>query len=207
MKKYFFLLCFALPITLMAQTKADRVTLKNGVVVKGNIYKIDDGKIYLGRAKDSVMYTVDELKTVAFCNTNDKPCTGQSSQITSTYNTKAGIQNSMSTTASSFSSLDETEDQGIVVEKDDAEKGLVTFKCNMCGNSGTLDIIAENGNGQSNAKYSFTLEKEKHFFVYTAKLLPGAYNWKYSDNGNNASQGKIIIKKKEVKKIVLFEKE
>ncbi len=207
MKKYLFLLFGALPITLLAQTKTDKLTLKNGNVVKGNIYKIDDGKIYLGRAKDSVMYTADEIQTVTFCNTTYKPCTDASSIATNTTTTNSSMQRSVSTNASTFSSFEDKEDQLIGAEKDDNEKGLVTFKCNMCGNKGTLVINGVNDSKTSKAKYSFTMEKDKHFFVYVAKLLPGDYSWNYRDNSNNASKGNLIINKGDEKKIVLFEKE
>ncbi len=207
MKKYLFLLLGALPITLLAQTKADKLTLKNGDVVTGSIYKMDNGKIYLARVKDSVVYTADELQTIAFCNTNNKPCTDASSNATTTSATTNGMQKSVSTNASTFSSFEDKEDQVIGAEKDDNEKGVVTFKCNMCGNSGTLTINGENGSNKSKAKYTFTMEKDKHFFVYAAKLLPGEYNWNYSDNSNNATKGKLQINKGDEKKIVLFEKE
>ncbi len=207
MKKYFFLLFVALPISLLAQKNVDSITLKNGKTVSGKIFKMDDGMIYLARTKDSVMYTANEVQSIMFCNsgTTNKPCGDvvSSNATASTKNT--GIQKSVSTNVSTFSSFEDKKEQVIVTEKEDNEKGLVTFKCNTCGPSGTLNIKGENEYSKSISTYSFTMEKGKHFFVYAAKLLPGLYNWTYSDNSNNASKGKLLINKGDEKKIILFE--
>jgi hypothetical protein len=209
MKKYLFLLLGALPISLFAQKNADSITLKNGKLVSGKIFKMDDGLIYLARTKDSVIYAAGEVQSIMFCNsgTTNKPCGDAISSIATTYKTNTAKQKSVSTNASTFSSFEDKVDQVIGTEKDDNEKGVVTFKCNMCGESGTLYINGENEHSKSTTTYSFTMEKDKHFFVYAAKLIPGNYNWQYNDNSNNARKGKLLIKRGDDKKIILFENE
>lgn len=207
MKKYFFLLFGAFPISLLAQKNVDIITLKNGKIVSGKIFKIDDGLICLARTKDTVMYTAEEVQTIMFCNSGNtnKPCGDEASNVAATSKTSSSKSNSISTNASTFSSFEDKEPQILISEVGDTEKGLITFKCNMCGGSGVLKINGENSNSTSTSTYTFAMEKDTHFFVYAAKLLPGKYNWKYSDNSNNVGEGKLLINKGDKKKIILFE--
>jgi hypothetical protein len=211
MKKYLFFLLGALPITLLAQKNTDSITLKNGKTVSGKIFKMDDGLICLARTKDTVMYTADEVQTIMFCNSGNtnKPCGDAASNVAATSKTSSSKSKSISTNASTFSSFEDKEPQILTSEVGDTERGLITFKCNMCGGSGVLKINGENSNSTSTSTstYTFTMEEDTHFFVYAAKLLPGKYNWKYSDNSNNVGEGKLLINKGDKKKIILFENE
>lgn len=209
MKKCFFFLLTVLATAVVAQKKTDSIILKNGKTVSGIIYKLDAGKIYLARTADSLVYTADEVQSMMFCSlgSRNNPCADAPPIPPAHPPAGAGTSKMVSTNASTFSSFDDTESPALSTDREDAEKGTVVFKCNMCGNKGTLTINGENGNNKSKAEYTFTMEKEKHFFVYAAKLLPGEYSWNYRDNSNNASKGKLLINKGDEKKIVLFEKE
>lgn len=217
MKNYFFLILAALPALLMAQQKADTVKLKNGQVIPGYIYKLDDGKIYVARSADTLVYNAAEVQTIMFCHpagnrkqVNAVPAyvsTAENGSVAGKSISGSGTSNSYSYNAGTFSSLDENVSPYFPAEKDAAEKGSVTYTCHMCGGSGSLLIRGANTGSTSSATYSFTMEKDKHFFVYAVKLLPGEYNWTYSDTNNNGTKGSLTIKKGEDRSIVLFEKE
>jgi hypothetical protein len=207
MKKYLFLLLTTLPMSLLAQQKPDTVKLKNGQVIAGYIYKIDDGKIYIAASGDSLVYNADEVQSLMFCHSLRSNMPYASSSSDSKSNTGSSGSSKSYSNTSTFSSLDDTDSPVLFSEKDDEKKGVAIFRCNMCGANGSLLIRGANDNSKSSATYTFSMEKDKHFFVYAAKLLPGEYNWKYSDTNNNETKGSLIIRKGEEKKIVLFEKE
>jgi len=73
-ENFFLLLLTALPVIALAQRKADTITLKNGKSVAGFIYKMDDGKIYVAAAADSLVYTADEVQTIMFCHDSKNDC-------------------------------------------------------------------------------------------------------------------------------------
>ncbi len=217
MKKYFFLLLAALPVSVMAQQRADTVKLKNGQVIPGYIYKLEGGKIYVARSADTLVYNAAEVGSIMFCHPARNKTQGFSTPayLSASENRSvpgknisgSGTSNSYSYNAGTFSSFNEKDSPRFPAEKDDAEKGSVTYKCNMCGGSGSLLIRGANTGSTSSATYTFTMEKDKHFFVYAVKLVPGEYNWTYNDTNNNGTKGNLIIKKGEDRGIILFEKE
>ena len=203
MRKYIIISALLLPVALFAQ-KQDSVFLKNGKAISGNIYRMEEGKIYIAHKADTFVYSSDQVKMLMFCNKENIPC----DQITDPPSVGKGIARSQtsSSNTSTFSSLDKNEmpDENFLAK--DTEKGVATFTCNMCSGSGSL-FISGAGNGRSTASYTFTMDKDKHYFLYVVKLLPGNYSWTYDDNNNNETRGKFSIGKAEEKKIVLFEKE
>ncbi len=186
MKKNIFLFLMAFSFTVKAQKKTDTITLKNGETVSGHIYRMEDSRIFIAREKDSAFYKADEVQTIMFC-----------SDVRSSSNCpdKVSVKDNSSTTVNS------------TITNVDKEKGIVTFRCNMCGGKGNLSI--EGGSGTSKVTYThtFNLDKGNSFFKHTAELQPGEYRWSYMDANNNATKGKFIIGKGEQKKILLFENE
>jgi CCR4-NOT transcriptional regulation complex NOT5 subunit len=194
----------------MAQQKLDTVILKNGKTIPGYIYKMENGLIYIANTADSLVFTADQVQTLMFCHSvrSNGPCASAAASSTSSSSSRSssGSSKSFSRNADTFSSIDADATVESVFEKDDAARPAVLFSCNMCGASGNLSIKGTNST-LSTATYTFTLEKGKSYFVYAVKLLPGEYNWKYSDTNNNETKGSFIVNNGEKKKIVLFEKE
>ncbi len=195
MIKYIIISALLLHVSVFAQ-KQDSVFLKNGKVVSGKIYRMEDGKIYMAHKADSSVYTCDQVKMMMFCNKDNSPC----NQIAAP---RSQISSSNSST---FSSLDKNDIPDEIFLEKDTEKGIVFFTCNMCGGNGNLFIRGDR-NSRSTSNFTFTMDKDKHYFLYIVKLLPGNYTWTYDDNNNNKAHGKFFIGKEEDKKIVLFEKE
>jgi hypothetical protein len=202
MKKYLFLLLGALPLTVSAQKKADTITLKNGQTIAGYIYKMDEGKIYVAKQKDSVVFTADEVQTIMFCH-EARGCgtSSGSSSSSSPCNDKAVGGNTGFTNSSSDSYT------GNPCNDKNEEKGIVVFRCNMCGSRGSLQITGGRIGSKTSSNTKFTFGNGEKFIVHEERLLPGEYNWTYSDTNRNTAKGKFTIQKGEEKKIVLFEKE
>lgn len=221
-KKYFSLLLTFLPCVLIAQQKPDTLTLKNGRVIAGYVYKMENGKIYIAKPTDSLVFNTDEVQGIIFMHpvkgygssksptafseskstfSESKSTSGSSGTSKSySYTSKSNSSNS----GGSFSSFDENEYPDSAFYKT-GDNGLVIFTCNTCNSDGNLFIRSDIDEGKSSAFYAFTMEKEKHYFMYAIKLLPGVYNWKYSDlRHDQIKKGKFEIKKGEEKKILLF---
>jgi hypothetical protein len=202
MKKYFFLLLTILSYGVSAQKKEDTLTLKNGQVITGYIYKMDGGKIFLTRQTDSVMYTADEVQSIMFCHevrgkgasySSSSPCPCDDKTISD----KAGSSKNRSDSYSGNPCDD----------NDKEEKGMVIFRCNMCGNNGSLQINSSGKGNKTDSKTTFSLDKGERFSLHTEHLPPGEYTWVYNDTNKNSTKGKFTIRNGEEKKIVLFEKE
>jgi hypothetical protein len=201
MKKYFPLLLITLPLAIAAQKKADTVTLKNGQIVAGYIYKMDGGKIFIAKQKDSVAYTADEVQTIMFCHDVRSGCASSGSSL-SYYpccDKSVGTGNNFSKGNGSYSY------SGNPCDDKREEKGTVLFQCNMCGGKGELKVTGINKGDKAIDECRFTSEIGESFFTHTACLLPGEYNWTYNDTNKNSAKGKFIISKGEKKKIILFE--
>lgn len=201
MKKILAAAILLLPVPLLAQEQ-DSLFLKNGKKLGGKIYKMEDGKIYFKNGKDSSAFTSSQVDMIMFCSKDKKNC-----PTLPPCNDKPGASSrSKSSNASTFSSLDENNRPDNSFMEADIEKGTVMFTCNMCSGNGNLFIRSADA-GRSTASFSFTLAKDKHYFLYIIKLMPGNYSWSYDDNYNNESKGKFTIAKNGEKKIILFEKE
>ncbi|MFZ1527991.1 MAG: hypothetical protein WAT19_04520 [Ferruginibacter sp.] len=165
---------------------------------------MEDGYIYISGKNDSAVYTAGQVQSIMFCHHAANPCP-QPPQSPCNGKSNARSQSS-SSNSSTFSSLDKNDVPAEDFYANDTEKGTVSFTCNMCGGSGNL-LVRGTGHGASVANYSFAMDKDKHYFLYIVKLLPGNYSWTYDDNNNNETHGKFSIGKMEERKIVLFEKE
>jgi hypothetical protein len=201
MKKYFFILLTTLTLTAAAQKKADTVTLKNGQAIAGYIYKMDGGKIFIAKQKDSVAYTADEVQTIMFCHDvrSDSRSSGTSLSYYPCCDKSVGTGSGFSKSNSSYSySANPCDDKR-------EEKGTVLFQCNMCGGKGELKVTGISDGDKVIDECRFTSETGESFFTHTACLVPGEYNWTYTDTNKNSTKGKFIISKGEKKKIILFE--
>jgi hypothetical protein len=202
MKKYLFLLLTTVSFGVSAQKSEDTIVLKNGQTVAGYIYKMDDGKIAIAKKTDSVVYTADEVQAIMFCHEvrgkgtssgSSSPCPCDDKTISD----KAGYSKKRSDSNSGNPCDD----------NDKEEKGTVVFRCNMCGNNGSLQINSSGKGNKTDSKTTFSLERADRFSLHTEHLPPGEYTWIYSDTNKNSTKGKFTIQKGEEKKIVLFEKE
>ena len=187
MKNKFIIFFLLLSVSVCAQAQLDTLQLKNHKKVAGYIFKMDDGKISIASGKDTAVYTADEVQGIMFCHAVRGSGSSYSSGKTS------------SSSSSSYS--------GNPCDENAAEKGTVLFRCNRCGGSGSLSIKGKNDDSKTSALCAFTLDEGESFFEHAEKLWPGNYTWSYSDDHNNATSGKLTIKKGEEKKIILFEKE
>lgn len=73
MKTNIFLLLMAFSFTANAQKKSDTITLKNGQTVSGQIYKMEDSRIFIAGQRDSAVYKADEVQTIMFCSNRKTP--------------------------------------------------------------------------------------------------------------------------------------
>ena len=186
MKTTAILFCACLFACAGLHAQADTVTLKNGKVISGYIFKMDEGKISIAAGKDTSVYNADEIKSMMFC-----------------HKTK-GSGDSYGKGSKSYSSSSESYG-GNPCNEDELKKGKVVFQCNMCGGTVMLEITGGTRNNKSSNKCSITLDEGKSFFEHIVKLYPGEYTWKYHDSNNNKTGGTLTVGKGDDKKIVLFE--
>ena len=87
----------------------------------------------------------------------------------------------------------------------DTTKGTALFECYMCAEKGKLEFVSKNNNTKTTSNFSFLTNETPYLYRHRETLLPGEYNWFYSDKYNMKTKGTInIVANKEVK-IVLFE--
>jgi len=143
MKKYVLILFFAAPFLLLAQQKADSVKLKNGKVVAGYIYKMDDGKIYIAATADSTVFTAGEVQTIMFCHSSQH----NSKALVSVTDANKGTVN--------FSC------------SDCSEKGTLKITGPATAASSSCNYSFTNDKGKSNLFYTLQLLPGEYNWTYT----------------------------------------
>jgi hypothetical protein len=74
MKKLMIMVLQALPFLAAAQQNTDTITLQNGKQVAGNIYKMEQGKIYIATDSDSLVFRAGEVHDIMLCRTAMNNC-------------------------------------------------------------------------------------------------------------------------------------
>ena len=183
MKKYLLSLLFITPLSLQAQQKADSVKLKNGKVVAGYIYKMDDGKIYLAGAADSLVFTADEVQTIMFC--------------------RASVNHYATATSSSLLRRDSADSNCKPCGENSQGMGIVTFTCSNCSQMESLKIMGKGKTGTASNNYHFINKKGKSNLFYSLHLIPGEYNWIYTAADKKETTGEFVVIKSEERNILL----
>lgn len=186
MKKILIIMLLVAPVVLLKAQ--DTLIMKNGSKAGGKFISGNDGVIKMKTETGIQTYKTEDVSAMKFCTPTKGSGKAQSSP---------GVSYSNSARSYSGSPCDETPEG----------KGSISFECNMCSGEGRLEINNENRDEKDGALFLVTLDSQHHAWVNRQILVPGKYNWTYSDSGNNASSGSFILKEGDKKKIVLFEKE
>lgn len=190
MKVYVLLFLIVLTSSLRAQ---DTITFKSGRVVTGKVLAMTRKQLDISIDGKTKHYASGDVAKMVFHSTvsNGKVMDDEVGAVV--------VPDAPDTHNNSYNMAPEA-------TNNEPGKGVITFQCNQCGNSGRFYLRSVGSKEEkTTCQVNFDHEKDGYSFTHKEKLKPGNYVYTYKDNKKNQTEGKLTVQEGDVRTITFFE--